>query len=732
MPTFSLESNEWALLSIPADPGPTGSPAELFGDDLPIDDYGSPGSWVLFGYDSAAGSYTEIGPEQPLAPNVAYWMIQVTGAQVVIDVPDTLSPLAGSAVPGCPQGASCAQVPLAGDAGELRWSLAGASTEQPIGFGDTRFVGADSECAGGCTPAQSAASGVTAGTLFRYQSSGDESGYEAIGTGQTLQPWEGYWVATLGAASGVDWLLPVGDDAGGDVPDPGDEGDREPSTTRDASRLLTQATFGATESEIQEVLEIGGPAAWIDAQLALEPTFHLPMVRRLFPNADGRQAGRYQTFWDRALRADDQLRQRFAFALSEIFVISDNSGMLSGHGSMVAAYQDILLTHAFGNYRDLLRAVTLSPAMGVYLSMLDNEKPDPETGQRADENYAREVMQLFTIGLETLNLDGSSRGSAPTYEQPDVENLARAFTGWSWDGPDWRSRPRGTNAEAARLRERPMKAFPEYHDTDEKSFLGSTLPAGQSPEQDLEAALDIIFNHPNVGPFISKQLIQRLVTSNPSSGYVSRVASIFNDNGEGERGDLAAVLKAILLDSEARDDALSDGAAYGKLREPLLRFSHLWRAFDVSEDITMNRGSKRLAPQVAPMTAPSVFNFFSPQYQPQGRIKQASLVAPEFQINSESAANAVNDGLMRSLLRDRFYFQFPVTLDVSRELQLLDTPEALLEHLDLVLLSGSMSESLRSVLLDYMASNADTVEEERLVRDVIGLVITSPDHAIQR
>ncbi len=734
LPTLTLEDDGWHLITVPADPGADGSPRGLFGDDLPADSYGGDGTWVLFTYDAAAGQYVEVGVDQPLVANTAYWMIQATGSSVVIDVPDSLKPPASGKAPGCIEGAVCTSKTIAGKADTMVWNMVGVASELPVEYTYTRFVTPADSCRSGCTPAEVSAAGVAADHVYRYESTGAESDYSRVEVGASLQPWEGYWLSTLGAAPSAQWLLPLGSDK---ARDEGGDPDSEPNPTeRDANRLLAQGSFGATEATIDEVLELGGAAGWIDAQLALPAQYHLPIVKRLFPDGHGHQSGRYEAFWQRALRADDQLRQRVAFALSQIMVVSDKSDAMDAHGNMLAAYQDILLRHAFGNYRDLLRSITLNPAMGVFLSMQGNEKPDAETGKRADENFAREVMQLFTIGLDPLNLDGSSSGSEPTYTQADVENLARVFTGWSWARDDWRAgnNPGANGAEEeARLRESPMKAFPEYHDTDSKTFLGNTFPAGQSAQQDLDAALDTLFNHPNVGPFIGRQLIQRLVTSNPSPAYISRVAATFNDNGAGERGDLAAVVRAILLDAEARDPGISENAEFGKLREPILRYAHLWRAFDVAEPIRPNKYQVSQNPQLAPLTAPSVFNFFSPDYSPSGAIRQAGLIAPEFQINSETAASTVNDGLMRVVQHGGFIYESPTTLKLDDELELVAAePAALLDHLDRLLLGSRMSEALRSVLTDYMAQNSGEIDDEKLVRDIVGLVITSPDHAVQR
>jgi len=508
-----------------------------------------------------------------------------------------------------------------------------------------------------------------------------------------------------------------------------------PPPAFDAARLLTQATYGPTIPAIEQVLAIGGPAAWVDTQLALPASFHLPIVKGLYPNGWDTQQGRYRAFWDLAMQADDQLRQRMAFALSEIMVISSVPDALVNHGNLVAAYYDLLIEHGLGNYRNLLEAVTLSPAMGIYLSMLGNEKPDATTGRRADENYAREVMQLFSIGLVELDIDGNTRLDSsnkpiPTYLQSDVENLARAFTGWSWDSPAWEVSPiDGWWPDLSRM-ERSMVSFDDHHDTGAKQFLSVSLPAGRSAQQDLGSALDALFNHANVGPFISKQLIQRLVTSNPSPAYVARVATVFNNNGQGIRGDLSAVGKAILLDTEARSAAVASGDSYGKLREPLLRFSHLLRAFAVQDPVLLNSGY--YISQYAALTASSVFNFFSPSFSPTGPLKEAGLVAPEFQINNETRVNRVNDALMAVTQDDSLLGLFPAQLNLVTERELMATPGQLLDRLNLLLLSGSLSDGFRQSLLDYISENQASVGNERILRDVIALIITSAEYAVQR
>ncbi len=517
----------------------------------------------------------------------------------------------------------------------------------------------------------------------------------------------------------------------------------------DASRFLAQSTYGPTYSDILHLVELGNYEDWLDEQFELSPTYHRPRIKTPVYDSRGEltgQYGRLDAWWDIAVSSKDQLRQRVAFALSEIMVISDFSDPLETHRDTVAEYYDILVKNSFGNFRDLLEDITLSPAMGVYLSMLGNDKPDPSTNRRADENYARELLQLFSIGLVELNLDGSTKKSRnkpiPTYNQTDIENLARIFTGWSWN-LDYYTGGAWAWWDNHQVLIQPMVAFSEHHDFNEKTFLGNSFPADQSTRQDLDQALDIIFNHPNVGPFISKQLIMRLVTSNPSSAYVKRVAKIFNNDGQGTRGNMKAVVKAILMDQEART---SSSNHFGKLREPLLRLTHIWRAFKA-------KGSKPIAPWMpsfvnyvafhyywpesefsqAPLRSPSVFNFFRPDFSPAGKIKKANLVAPEFQISSESRIQKLYSALITLIFDDGFHEYVPAKLNLTTETNLMKKPGELINRLDLILTSGNMSDGMRNILLNYINTNRSEInDDKRLVRDLIILITTSAEYAIQR
>ena len=440
-------------------------------------------------------------------------------------------------------------------------------------------------------------------------------------------------------------------------------------------------------------------------------------------------------WWHIAVNAEDQLRQRVAFALSQIFVVSDtvNTLALNPHG--ISNYVDMLASNAFGNFEDLLRDVALHPSMGVYLSHLNNAKADPEAGTFPDENFAREVLQLFSIGLFELNPDGSevidSEGRpVPSYDNDDVRELARVFTGLSYGGSN-----RRFGSRRPEFRE-PMRMFERHHDQGEKLILRETqLPAGLLGMEDIELAINALFQHPNVGPFIGRQLIQRLVTSNPSPAYVYRVTQAFNDNGEGIRGDMQAVLRAVLLDPEA---LAPPGSVenFGKLREPVLRYTAMLRqlGLDSPDGVYANVGLLlEQRAQQHPLSAPSVFNFYLPTYQPIGPIAEAGLVAPEFQIlNSNTViefSNLLQAGVMGDVVNDVREEPFSVaTLTLADYLPLADDPDALLDRLDAVFTYGTLSDGTRQSIRSLLPFIAN---DERRVRAAIWLLLISPDYAVE-
>lgn len=553
-----------------------------------------------------------------------------------------------------------------------------------------------------------------------------------------------------------------------------------PVTTSEAFRFLNQASFGATEDSARALIALGDSsnsyARWIDAQITKPTSLLLPAVEAAYPNpvptgfnVGSLNAVRLETWFANAVRGEDQLRQRVAFALSEIFVVSQ-IGALQNLPNATADFHDLLARHAFGNYRDLLEQVTLHPAMGIYLSMLGNQRAVAGTNLRPDENYAREMMQLFSIGLVELNLDGSIKRDASgqpiaTYNQEIIEGFARVFTGWKWACPTTNLACTFTNTRAQVApvagynQIKPMQLFEAQHEPGEKRVLnysgvalsGGVIPANQGGDRDLRAALDNVFNHPNVAPFISKQLIQKLVTSNPSPAYVQRVAEKFNNDGSGRRGNLEAVVRAVLLDAEARaTPSASAAATAGKLKEPLLRLTQLWRAYDArsgGEKLGAARNFSGGASGTfgqAQGSSPSVFNFFSPFYAPPGEIADAGLVAPEMQLATEYL-NTQTTNFFWTQVTTRTHLNTTrlnvddVYIDISNELPLASNPDALIDRVATRLLGDPslLPTELRAAIKAQLerttipATNPTTAQATR-VGDALYLILISPSYALQR
>lgn len=511
-----------------------------------------------------------------------------------------------------------------------------------------------------------------------------------------------------------------------------------PVTKADAFQFLNQATFGATEADALDVIA-RRQEQWIDDQMSKPASLQLPHMLSLPPSQFMGQlhADRVDIWFRNVLLEDDQLRQRMAFALSEIMVVSQ-LGALQEHPFAVADYYDLLVENAFGNYRDLLEKITLHPAMGVYLSMLGNEKPDPTLNIRPDENYARELMQLFSIGLVELNIDGTERRDGnnqpiPTYDQSIIEGFAHVFTGWTWAGVAQFHTPAFLVPRASQYF--PMQLWPDYHDMGAKTLLnGVVLPAGQMGEQDLADALDNIFDHPNVAPFMAIRLIQRLTTSNPSSGYVARVAEVFNNNGSGVKGDLAAVVAAVLLDPEARPTMPME--IDGKLKEPLLRITQLFKAYDArSASGKYSLAASYIIFGQGPLQSPSVFNFFSPFFAPPGEIRDSSLVAPELEIATEYLNTLITNymffqafGLNHTnpdLQEDDVFIDFQEEMDVASDI------DALIDMVAGKLLGGEISDTLRTEIASMLARVPETDTAIRAA-EAIYFVTTSPEYAYQR
>ncbi|WP_261922576.1 DUF1800 family protein [Shewanella sp. NFH-SH190041] len=531
-----------------------------------------------------------------------------------------------------------------------------------------------------------------------------------------------------------------------------------------AVKFLNRATFGASPAQITQVQQ-QGREAWFTEQIAQPASLLLPQVEKDTRNQEPGQftmASSSFAFWHNAISAEDQLRQRMAFALSEILVVSNaTNDELADYPQAIASYQDILINHAFGNYRQLLQQVTYSPTMGFYLTYLGNLKGDDETGRKPDENYARELLQLFTLGVTLLNMDGSARLNAEgqpqeTYGSSDIEGLARVFTGLNLDETKLEESPVAAFTS-------PMASFPEDHSNKEKRFLGAVIPENTQVDDSITQALDIIFAHPNLAPFISKQLIQRLVTSNPSPDYINTVAQAFNNGsyqlpsgqqvGTGQRGDLSATLAAILFDTESTNLAASTG---GKLREPIIRFTHWARAFNatnIEPEYLFKLWNTSLATALAqhPYRSPSVFNFFRPGYKAPGSESAAQgLVAPELQITNATSIPGYINFMTYFVFNQQRLIDVPAmsetfeeigvplqaelapsrfTTSYNTELALANTPSALVSHLNNLLTGGAVSAEKQAEIVELLT---DTESEAVRVPLAIVLIMTSVDYLIQR
>ena len=508
-------------------------------------------------------------------------------------------------------------------------------------------------------------------------------------------------------------------------------------TMAEAARFLQQAQFSSTDADIAAV-QAKGYAAWLDEQMS---------ARSYTSGWDWLVSQGYRQYgirfnqhyadhmiWNQLIAAPDAVRKRVALAWSEIFVVSTST--IEGHwpSFAMAAYWDLLNQHAFGNYRQLLEAITLNPAMGAYLNTRGNKKADG-SGRVPDENYAREVMQLFSIGLYDLNADGTLRGGAPreTYGPSDVSNLARIFTGYNLNSPN---RQHETEPQPFRV---PMVLNASDHSPEPASFLGQTVGSGDGASR-LRLALDILFNHPNVGPFIGRQLIQRLVTSDPSPAYVGRVAAAFNNNGAGQRGDLRAVTRAVLLDPEARQDPSLKGTTWGKLREPMIRFVQWARTFGATSADgkwilwDMSDASTQLGQ--SPLRSPSVFNFFRPGYVPPGtELARRGQTAPEFQLTNEnSVAGYIN--FMHGVIAWGYgaaasRISVP---DYTREMALVNDPAALVDRLNLLLAGGQLSAATLTTIRNAITTINPGSDWGRKTRvwSAIVLVMACPEYLVQK
>lgn len=534
----------------------------------------------------------------------------------------------------------------------------------------------------------------------------------------------------------------------------------------EAGRFVNQATMGAKQAYIEQVRDYsGGYEAWIDDQFTVAPSTMLTTMNTVWTQvynarlAGGEPAddifGPYSlhfnyAWWQLNMTNNDLLRQKIAYSLSQILVISANSN-LRDNGETLSSYYDILINNSFGNFKDLLTEVSLHPSMGIYLSHFNNPKSIPAQNIFPDENYAREIMQLFSIGLYELNNNGTRKldgngDPIPTYDNNDIKELAKVFTGLGAgainDNVTWTNEPYfglgiwGTDMTV------PMKMYDDFHETGEKVLLGTqTIPAGQTGEQDIADAIDFLFNHNNVGPFIATRLIQRLVMSNPAPAYVERVANVFNDNGSGVRGDMKAVVKAILLDSDARNCSTVQSEYAARMREPLMRFLHVARSLNIdtpsgnywNNSYDFWNDSKQMA-----LHAASVFNFYNPDHQPVGDIADNSWVAPEFKLHNTSSSIAMINHANRWTIWDVFFYSWENDYGDSTKRLLTDDlealsvdPEALINQLDIIFTHGQLTDETRTIIRDAITplNNNNNWERTRLA---LYLILISPDYNIVR
>lgn len=566
-----------------------------------------------------------------------------------------------------------------------------------------------------------------------------------------------------------------------------------------ASRFLAQATFGGSFPEIQNLSD-DGFSAWFEAEINKPLQLYTDVLYQVgvedrdaqydYSVAMGEEfyygvyAYQFHKAWGRKFMIhDDHFRQRIAYSLSNIFVISEKSN-LSDHGMGMANFYDILYRNAFGNYKDILREVSLNPMMASYLSHFNNPKSDPANNIHPDENYAREVMQLFTIGLYELNQDGTRQTDAngnwiATYGNEDVKEFAKVFTGFSagaWDDHcdlfelcdimdcwpcDFNYPFEFGEGFWGADKFSPMVMYQDHHEPGPKNLLnGMVVPAGQSGMQDFEMAIDNLFYHPNLAPFIGKRLIQHLVKSNPSQAYVSRVSAAFNDNGSGVKGDMQAILRAILLDPEARNCDLIGHPQNGKLREPMLRFFH-WtaalEAYNYSNEYNNSLWYLKESINQTPLSAPSVFGFYSHNYAPTGEISDAGLKAPEMQMHNTSAAVRYLNLVNTCLMDEDCLWSGPIQYFLTEEeegawwddnwqdrqlkyqwddlISLANDIPALVDQIDILVTHGTMTENTRLTLINAGNDTMNGLEvwedpEKKTVKLLLYLTFISPDYAI--
>ncbi|NNF22024.1 MAG: DUF1800 family protein [Saprospiraceae bacterium] len=539
----------------------------------------------------------------------------------------------------------------------------------------------------------------------------------------------------------------------------------------DASRFLAQSTFGADMATIRMAAAMGYES-WLEEQFSLPATYtttELLAHGPLYGDLDEFEGNGFHTFHNfntawitNNLTSPDLLRQRVAYALSQIMVINNSTDFFHDVGIASSNYYDLLLKNAFGRFDNLLMDVTRSASMGTFLSHYGNPKADPANNIHPDENYAREIMQLFTIGLWELNPDGTRKYDTegqfiPTYTNADIKEFAQVFTGLSDGGANGEFGPFDESEDRRAMVMEPMKMYDAFHDKSEKQLLnGTVLPAGQSGDEDLSQTIQHLSTHPNTAPFISKSLIKMLTTSNPSPAYVKRVADKFNPNEDGNHKEL---IKAILLDPEARNCNHSETYTFGKLREPVVRMMNYLRAFPMTanengdylyvfECLKSNTGQ-------APLQAPSVFNFYLPDYSPQGPISQQYKVAPEFQIlNSTNVIGLINEVhkltvnqeyledfcIVESFEEDEepeepdeeellesFEMYSDYRMDYSEVSDLINNPDAMIDYLDILLANGLLTDQTKDIIKDAMYQLNEPTDKLRMATY---LIMIAPDYAI--
>ncbi len=553
---------------------------------------------------------------------------------------------------------------------------------------------------------------------------------------------------------------------GPDAPKNSVSGATDELTLSEASRFLSQAALGYSYEQIEDI-RIKGLEIWTDEQIDMpipqtfqsrvEEIYEQMLTLQTNENPD-RQISDF-AFYQMTFDQNDLLRQRMAFAWSQIIVVTIPEGTIYEQLGF-AHYYDMLYGNAFGNFRDMLYDITMSVPMGFYLSSYNNRKFNPGNGSEPDENFAREIMQLFSIGVHELEINGNVKidpntgNPIETYDIQDVAELAKVFTGLS------ASRKRDGSANGENLISlfeadwtKPMKMVQEFHEEGPKNFITKSIPAGQSGMQDINDAIDYLFNHPNTGPFLSTRLIQHLVKSNPSPAYVARVARTFNNNGNGTRGDLKAVTRAILFDPEARECDFIEAADNGKLVQPIERFISLFKAFDVStpsgkfflNDTNQYYNKIRQAFNASP----SVFNFFQFDYREEKNVAPNDLVSPEFQIFNSNTSIAYINELENALKRYPFNNRTgsggeqvlindedrPV-LDFSDELQIYQDAgiTGLLDRLNILLCRGQLTSEVRSLIINAVNENIANVNNYTdldIIHDCIYYIMVSPDYMIQ-